>query len=158
MKFFRKKQPREFKVGNKIKFSMYDCGKVHLGEDEQVTFITDDGNEYDVAKKNWGFYATPSMNGRLESFNLRTVLIRNKNTNRFFLFLVEKGKEDKFYNYLDLEDLEIIILMDNTDQLEKLKNKLNQMNSKKVTCPSCHNISTLHFNILNRLNLKQNLI
>ena len=29
---------------------MYDCGKVHLGEDEQVTFITDDGNEYDVAK------------------------------------------------------------------------------------------------------------
>ena len=36
------------------------------------------------------------MNGRLESFNLRTVLIRNKNTNRFFLFLVEKGKEDKF--------------------------------------------------------------
>ena len=77
-----------------------------------------------LQKKIGGFYATPSMNGRLESFNLRTVLIRNKNTNRFFLFLVEKGKEDKFYNYLDLEDLEIIIWMDNTDQLEKLKNKL----------------------------------
>ena len=56
-----------------------------------------------------------------------------------------KRQRDKFYNYLDLEDLEIIIWMDNTDQLEKLKNKLKS-NEYKSYMSFCHNISTLHFN------------
>ncbi len=121
LKFIENKPHRKFKVGNKKKFDMHDCGKLQLNENEQVTLITENGAEYDVARKNWGFYATPSMNGRLKNFNLKTVLIRNKSTNRFFIFLLEKGKEDEFYKYLDIENLEIICWMDRTSNLEKLK-------------------------------------
>ena len=37
--------------------------------------------EYDIVKKNWGFYATPSINGRLIKFGYKTCLIKNKKTN-----------------------------------------------------------------------------
>jgi hypothetical protein len=53
--------------------------------------VTKSGAEYDVAAKDWGFYATPSLNGRLQQFGLRGVLIRNRGTGRYFVLLVEPG-------------------------------------------------------------------
>src|SRR5215468_6532083 len=99
MRFEEKSPPRSFTVGNTVKFDMLDCGTLALAADEQVTLVTESGAEYDVARKEWGFYATPSLNGRLPSFGLRAVLIRNTLTGRYFLLLVERGRESAFAAY-----------------------------------------------------------
>ena len=126
MLFKENTPPRLFEVGNAKKFNIKDCGLMRLEDDEQITFITNEGAEYDVAKKNWGFYATPSLNGRLESFNLRSVIIVNKITRRFFLLLIERGKEESFKNYCNQESLEVVIWLDNSENCEKLYSKLKK--------------------------------
>ena len=73
MRFRPQDPPREFEVGYGETIVMRDCGRVELDADEQVTFTTESGAEYDVARKSWGFYATPSLNGRLTGFGLRTL-------------------------------------------------------------------------------------
>ena len=92
MKFDENRPPRRFSVGDEAHIEMKDCGTLSLEPDEQVTLVTNDMAQYDVARKDWGFYATPSLNGRLSSFGLRAVLIRNRTTGRYFVLLVEKGK------------------------------------------------------------------
>jgi len=118
MKFDEITPPRVFTVGNSVRFDMRDCGRVSLEPDEQVTFVTEACCEYDVARKYWGFYATPSLNGRLPKFGLRAVLIRNTQTQHYFVLLVEQDKEDTFEAYLEQESLEIIAWMDTTDRLD----------------------------------------
>src|SRR5215472_19048446 len=100
MHFNRKDPPREFIVGNCNSITIRDCGTILLAANEQVTFVTENGAEYDVARKDWGFYATPSLDGRLESCGLRGVLIRNTLTDRYFVLLVERGREDGFSAYM----------------------------------------------------------
>jgi hypothetical protein len=48
-----------------------------LEPDEQVT-LTTRRRQYDVAPKEWGFYAAPSLNGRLPQFKLQAVLIATR--------------------------------------------------------------------------------
>jgi hypothetical protein len=122
MKFDQKNPPRRFSVGNARKFDMSDCGTMHLAPDEQITFVTENGGEYDLARKDWGFYATPSLNGRLETFGLRTVLIQNRGTKRYFILLVERGKEAAFDDYLRVENLRIVHWLDSTDSCAALDN------------------------------------
>ena len=124
MKFEEKSPPRRFTVGNAAKFEMRDCGTLELAPDEQVTLVTESGAEYDVARKDWGFYATPSLNGRLESFGLRSVLIRNTLTGRYFVLLVERGREDAFAAYMVQESLEVVAWLDSTDALDALHARL----------------------------------
>ena len=52
-----------------------------------------------MTRKDWGYYATPSLNGRLPQKGLRPALMRNA-ANRFFIVLVEAGREDAFHKYL----------------------------------------------------------
>ena len=92
MRFHPIDPPRVFTVGFGEEIEMHDCGRIELEPDEQVTFTTPDGGEYDVARKSWGFYATPSLNARLPSFGLRPALIENTQ-GRFFVVLVERGHE-----------------------------------------------------------------
>lgn len=119
MKIIRNDPPREFEVGFDKKGVIKDCGSVLLSADEQVTLKTDTGAEYDVTRKSWGFYATPSINGRLSSFGLRTVLVMNR-IGRYFVLLVEKGHEKEFQEYIDQEPLDIVAWLDDSDHLEKL--------------------------------------
>ncbi len=95
MKIFRKS--RKFYAGYK-KVLLKDCGSIILRDDEQVTFIHKN-SEYDVAKKNWGYYATPSLNGRLKKFNFRTFVVRNTD-NKFYIMLVHKEKYRQFRKYI----------------------------------------------------------
>ncbi len=127
MKFEPRDPPRLFSVGNSAKFDMQDCGSLYLEPDEQVTFVKQSGAQYDVAAKDWGFYATPSLNGRLEQFGLRGVLIRNRDTGRYFLLLVEQGGEAKFDAYCDQENLAVIAWLDNTVALDALSAKLGKL-------------------------------
>ena len=120
MKFDEKRPPRVFQVGNVEKFLMRDCGTLRLEPDEQVTLVTESGAEYDVARKDWGFYATPSLNGRLPTFGLRAVLVRNP-SGRYFVLLVEQGKQDAFDAYVKSEQLAIVRWMDNDENLQALE-------------------------------------
>ena len=121
MKTFFKKKPREFEVGNNKKFQMKDCGEILLDTNEQVTFKNNENMEYDVAKKDWGYYATPSINWRLKNFGFKTLLIKNLKTNRFFIFLLEKGKSKLLNEYIKNENLKIICDLDNEENLSKIE-------------------------------------
>ena len=127
MKFREKNPPRTFEVGYDVKGYITDCGTVELAPDEQVTFTTPSGGEYDVTRKTWGFYATPSLNHRLAGFGLRAVLVKNR-LNRFFVMLVESGKEALFLEYVRAEPLIIVSWMDTQDALDALSEAVTQKN------------------------------
>jgi|TARA_B110000003_G_scaffold276499_1_gene323331 hypothetical protein len=126
MQFDQISPPRKFTIGAKQQFEIMDCGKILLNKNEQVTLTTDSGGEYDLTRKDWGFYATPSLNGRLPSFGLRGVLIKNRETNRFFVLLVEKGKEPLFDDYCNVENLTVVSWLDCDEALENLGRKLEE--------------------------------
>lgn len=123
MKFLPHQPPRAFQVGSQGQITIFDQGKIDLQPNEQITFILPQGGEYDVTRKEWGFYATPSLNGRLEQFGLRGVLIKNRDTGRFFVLLVEKGKEIAFEQYCQAENLLAVAWLDSTAALESLEKK-----------------------------------
>jgi hypothetical protein len=120
-----KQPPRAFLVGNDTQFEMRDCGTVSLEPNEQITLVTGRGAEYDVARKDWGFYATPSLNGRLAQFGLRGVLVKNRGTGRFFVLLVENGAEALFESYCVGESLAVVAWLDSTAALEDIERRLH---------------------------------
>ena len=95
MNFIPTEPPRSFGVGIDKKIRIKECARIQLEDNEQVTFETESGLEYDVVRKEWGYYATPSLNGRLKRFNLRAVLVKSP-LNKYFILLVEEGKEQAF--------------------------------------------------------------
>jgi len=97
--------PREFKVGRQGTLVMKDCARVRLSADEQVTFLTETNAEYDVARKDWGFYATPSLNGRLSANGFKTALAYNQRSGRYYIMLVEVARRADFEAYLRAEDM-----------------------------------------------------
>lgn len=98
MRFDAVDPPRRFRAGRRAEVEMRDTGRLALDPDEQVTLTTPAGAEYDVARKSWGFYATPSVDHRLPRFGLRACLATNPEGHRFVL-LVERGHEDEFEAY-----------------------------------------------------------
>ena len=96
---------------------------MHLDANEQITLMTEDGSEYDVTRKDWGYYATPSLNSRLQNFSLRGVLTKNRN-DKFFVMLVQAGHEDGFNQYLEEEKIEVIAWLDTNEALRKLEGAL----------------------------------
>jgi hypothetical protein len=123
MKFVRIDPPRVFEVGRGAPIQLRDCARIELAPDEQVTFVTDAGAEYDVARKAWGFYATPSLNGRLPRCGLRAVLVKGPEQ-KFYLLLVECGKEADFQHYLDAEGHTIVCWLDSDEALTALERTL----------------------------------
>jgi len=123
MEFTPQQPPRAFQVGPTGQITLLDYGKIRLEPNEQVTFTLPEGGEYDVARKEWGFYATPSLNGRLEQYGLRGVLIKNRATGKFFVLLVEKGKEKQFDEYCRQENLAVVAWIDTSSALESLEKK-----------------------------------
>lgn len=122
MKLSLEKIPREFTVnGVRIK----DHGKIFLDADEMVSFVTSSGAEFDFTRKAWGFYATPSLNGRLPDFGLRAALVRSNRTNRFYVLVVERDKETIFTRYLAEEKAELLLWMDSTEALEALSAQID---------------------------------
>ncbi len=117
MRINKNEPPREFEVGFGPKVVMKDCAHVELAANEQITLKTDSGAEYDVARKNWGFYATPSINGRLERFGLRAMLVKNR-LEHFYVMLVERGHDTEFHQYLSDEGLKLCGCLDESTLLE----------------------------------------
>ena len=114
--------PRVFDVGHGQKIELKDCAHIELAPDEQVTFMTGSGAEYDVVRKTWGYYAAPSLNGRLKRFGLRAVLVKGPDS-KYYLLLVEQGREAAFHHYLDMEGLRILCWLDTEANLKALEQK-----------------------------------
>jgi Methyltransferase domain len=112
--------PRTFAIGRGNPLTISDCAHIELAPDEQVTFTTPAGAEYDVARKAWGFYATPSLNGRLLDFKLRAVLAKSPAA-KYYVFLVERGREAEFQAYLDGEQNTIVRWLDNEADLRAIE-------------------------------------
>jgi len=126
MKLKLNNPPRVFTVGRNEKFDVKDCAHIELDANDQVTFVTESGSEYDVARKEWGFYATPSLNSRLPNFNLRAVLIKNIPSKKYYLILVERGKEKEFKSYMKVHEYIVVCWLDSDAELEKLEQKLKE--------------------------------
>ena len=120
MKTFFLDKPREYEVGIKSKCIIKDQGKISLDKDEQVTFVNSIKDEYDVARKEWGYYATPSINKRLKNFNFSTALVKNNQTNLFYIMLVENEKKEEFYNYINADDMIVVCWLDSEEDLKKI--------------------------------------
>ena len=86
MKNLLNESPRVFSV-NDIEIS--DYGKIELDANEQITLINKSGQEYDIAAKDWGYYATPSLNSRLAKEGFKTALVKNS-FNRYFIMRMQK--------------------------------------------------------------------
>lgn len=124
MKFTPIEPPRRFEVtGAGLRLMLSDCARIDLAPDEQVTFTTPGSAEYDVVRKEWGFYATPSTNGRLAAFGLRTALVRNRQ-NRLFVMLVEKDREAAFHAYVVADRQQLVCWLDTDADVERLCNGL----------------------------------
>jgi hypothetical protein len=107
MKIRKNEPPRSFRVGKQADREIRDSGDIHLEPDEQVTFVTDSGRRHDFARKAWGFYATPSINGRLEDEGFRTALIRNQQ-GQMYVTVVEVDKQVLFEKYCEREEQTVL--------------------------------------------------
>lgn len=108
--------PRTFGVGRRGG-TLDHVADVELGHDEVVTFRTDSETEFDVTRKSWGYYATPSLNGRLREHGLRAALAvgvprADGEPERMYLLLVEAGREEDFQTYIDAEHMRVVAWLD----------------------------------------------
>ncbi len=121
MKAHVHEEPRRFTVGLSKPIELCDCAHITLEADEQVTFVSEGEprRELDVVRKSWGYYATPSLNGRLPRMGLRAALVRNR-LGHFFVVLIESGKEAAFAAYAAEEELTHVTWMDSGEALERI--------------------------------------
>ncbi len=113
MKFEKKSPPRKFSVGMNKEIFISDCGNIILNHNEQISFLTEDLKEYDIVRKKWGYYATPSINGRLANQGFKTALVKNMNGMRYIM-IVEESKIDSFKAYLKKEKNQLVEWLDET--------------------------------------------
>lgn len=110
MEIDRIEPARRFTAGRN-RVELRHVADVRLEHDEIVTFRTEDGGEYDVARKSWGFYATPSVNSRLPAQGLRAALVEGEDGKRFVL-LKEDGRDAEFERYLAEEGMRVRTWLD----------------------------------------------
>lgn len=119
-----KKINRKFKVGKKNDIILTDVGSIFLKNDDLVTF-KDGKKELDIAKKNWGYYGTPTLNKRLTNFGYMAALTRHKVFDTYAVLIVDIKKKKTFLKYLKKEDMQLICWL-NIKNLKKIKNIFNK--------------------------------
>ena len=77
-----------------------------MAPDEQVTFVTSSKKEHDFCAKPWGFYATPSINGRLVGQGFKTALVKNS-FGKYYIMVVDLDRMDAFEAYLEEEEQQV---------------------------------------------------
>lgn len=105
-----KKINRKFKVGKKHKVTITEVASIKLKSNEQIVF-SEKNKKYDFVKKNWGYYATPSMNFRLKKNGYRSAIIINKEK-RLYLFVIDKNKIRSFKRYCLSHKLKVYMWLD----------------------------------------------
>ena len=123
MKLEIKDPPRTYECGFEVRRVISDCARIELTDDEQITLSTASGAEYDVTRKDFGYYATPSTNGRLQRFGLRTAIACNR-LGQLFVLLVESGSETKFETYLQEEQMSLVCWLDTDESVKEFLRKM----------------------------------
>ena len=112
MKFYPKEPPRSFNVGTNSEIEIEDVGDVYLSPNEQLTFVTKQSSaRYDFVRKDWGFYATPSINGRLKDEGFKTALVENLQ-GRIYIMVVELRHIALFDTYCRAERQKVLRWLD----------------------------------------------
>jgi hypothetical protein len=111
----KREPPRRFEAAG---VEIEHVADIELEPDEQVTF-TAAGTEWDVVRKDWGYYATPSLNRRLREHGLRAALTANAD-GRVALLLVEPDKQDAFAAYCREQSMRVLAWLDGDDAAEAL--------------------------------------
>ena len=76
--------------------TLYDCGNVELRDDEQVTVTNETGTSgYDVVRKSFGFFATPSLNHHLVQSGFRSALVECNG--RLYIVIIDNMAEWERY-------------------------------------------------------------
>lgn len=119
------KNNRRFFVGKNRNIILTDVGSIFLKDNENITFKNEKKMEYDICKKNWGYYGTPSLNKRLDKFGFVAALVKNKVFNTFNIMIVEKKKKKLFLKYLKKEEMFLICWLkeNNLKKINKLFKK-----------------------------------
>jgi len=111
MKVNERNPPRVFHLGHEgQEITLSHVADIALAPDEQITLVTASGTEFDVVRKAWGYYATPSLNDRLPRKGLRPALVASGT--RRYLLLCETGKEALFRTYLEEQRMTVITWLD----------------------------------------------
>lgn len=132
MQIDAKSPPRRFIVKGRLLSHVAD---IALEPDELVTFVAGD-TQYDVARKEWGYYATPSLNRRLPDHGLRPVLVRAPEGTAYVL-LVTNGREASFQAYLAEEGHRILGWLDEEATLTELDGRTEADASGREDCLLC---------------------
>jgi hypothetical protein len=122
MRVERREPPREFQVGQ---ITLRHCADVELEPDEQITLVSSSGTEYDIVRKSWGYYATPSMNRRLAAHGLRAALAAGLD-GRIALLLVERGCEHEFELYLAEQQMRVVAWLDSDEAVASTIERLER--------------------------------
>ena len=102
------KPVRKFEVGDTVPtIELSHVMDLMLEADEQVTLVAEGGKEVDICKKDWGYYATPSLNSRLQ----RCCLVDS--AGKKFVHIVDQNKMPSYQNYLDQQKMTIVAWLDN---------------------------------------------
>ena len=109
MKIDRLDPPRQFSVKG---VEISHAADIRLDKGEMITFKTESNAEYDVTAKDWGFYATPSTNGRLKNHGFRTALTHSEGTGMRYVLLVEISKMDAFETYCHEQNMVVDLWLD----------------------------------------------
>ena len=96
---------RNFKCGENVLIS--HVANIRLEPDELITFKNDQSKEYDVVCKDWGYYATPSINKRLKRNGYRVAITRNKEGS-IYIVIVDEKKIDLWLKYNKDENQELV--------------------------------------------------
>ncbi len=120
--------PRTFGVG-KRGATLDHVADIELGDDEVITLKTATGTELDLTRKSWGYYGTPSLNGRLREHGLRAALAvgvprEEGEPERMYLMLVEAGREQDFQEYIDAEHMRVLRWLDSDEAVAEAARRL----------------------------------
>ena len=106
------KPVRKFEVGDTVPtIELSHVMDLMLEADEQVTLVAEGGKEVDICKKDCGYYATPSLNSRLQRFGYRCCLVDS--AGKKFVHIVDQNKMPSYQNYLDQQKMTIVAWLDN---------------------------------------------
>ena len=98
MKIKLKKKPRQFIVGKNKDIKILDIGFLNLNDNEQIT-LKNKKFVNEVTKKDWGYYLTNSINGRLINNGFKSYLVSNKKKKSSF-WLCKKIKKKNLWSIL----------------------------------------------------------
>ena len=120
--------PREFVVTDRGD-TLAHVADIALGDDELVTFRTESGTSFDFVRKSWGYYGTPSLNGRTREEGLRAVLCMGQprtegQPQRMYLLLVEEGQEAPFEEYARTEGMRVVAWLDSDEAVDEAARRL----------------------------------